>query len=299
MTSWPRATSVVPRGLLFDISTQRILEADLRASQKLEAIGRLASGIAHEINTPVQFVGDNVTFLGEAFTSLASLIEKYRDLVGTRPDICAAEEVADLSFILSNVPDTLKSSADGLHRIATIVRSMKEFAHPDRKQKVHVDLNANIRSTLTIARNEYKLVAETSTDFGALPAVLCHPGEINQVVLNMIVNAAHAIGEVVSDGMLGKITLTTRVDGEHAVITIGDTGAGIAPENRDRVFEPFFTTKEVGRGTGQGLALARSIIVDKHHGQISFESEPGVGTTFTIRLPIDAAAKSIMEHAAA
>ena len=290
---------VVRRGLLFDISTQRILEADLRASQKLEGIGRLASGIAHEINTPVQFVGDNVSFLKEAFGNITALIAKYRAIVGMTPEIRDAEEAADLSFLLDNVPDTLESSAEGLHRIATIVRSMKEFAHPDRKQKERVDLNTNIESTLTIARNEYKLVADVITDLAALPMVLCHPGEINQVVLNMIVNAAHAIGDVVSEGRRGKITVTTRVDGDDVIITIGDTGGGIAPEHHDRVFEPFFTTKEVGRGTGQGLAIARSIVIDKHHGQISFESELGVGTTFTIRLPIDVDARSAVKQAAA
>ena len=282
---------VTRRGLLFDISTQRMLEGELRAAQKLEGIGRLASGIAHEINTPVQFVGDNVAFFAESFQKVSVLLEKYRDATAANPEMRAAEEAADLEFILANAPDALKSSVDGLERIATIVRSMKEFSHPDRKQKVRVDLNANIQSTLTIARNEYRHVADVSTDFGALPPVLCHPGEINQVILNLIVNAAHAIGDVSrSSGKLGKITVRTVREGTNAHITIGDTGAGIAPENRDRLFEPFFTTKQVGQGTGQGLAISRSIVHDKHHGQISFESEVGVGTTFSIRLPLDAEA---------
>jgi two-component system NtrC family sensor kinase len=171
--------------------------------------------------------------------------------------------------------------------VATIVRSMKQFAHPDRGEMSEVDLNEAIQTTLTIARNEYKYVADVETDLGELPRVTCHIGEINQAVLNIVVNSAHAIADVISgtEGR-GVIAVRTRRDGDAAVISIRDTGGGIPDTVRDRIFEPFFTTKEVGRGTGQGLAIAHSVVVEKHGGQLTFETVAGEGTTFTIRLPI-------------
>jgi len=201
-----------------------------------------------------------------------------------------AEKTADIDYIMENAPPAIESSIDGLGRIATIVRSMKEFAHPDHGEKKFADLNQAIRSTLVIARNEYKYVAEIDTQFGELPAVPCYLGEINQVVLNLLVNASHAISDVVKDsGNLGKITVCTRIDGDTVEISIGDTGTGIPVAARDKVFDPFFTTKEVGKGTGQGLAIAHSVVVNKHGGTLHFETETGKGTTFFIRLPLDAA----------
>ncbi|MDP9097927.1 MAG: ATP-binding protein, partial [Verrucomicrobiota bacterium] len=176
---------------------------------------------------------------------------------------------------------------EGLGRVATIVRSMKQFAHPDQAQKTEADLNQAIQSTIVIANNEFKYVALLETDYGDLPPVQCFLGEINQVVLNLLVNAAHAIGDVVKDtGGLGKLTVRTRRDGNEVEIAISDTGTGIPEAARSKIFDPFFTTKEVGKGTGQGLALARSIIVNKHGGTIRFETG-GNGTTFFIRLPIE------------
>jgi len=201
-----------------------------------------------------------------------------------------AEKTADLDYVLENAPLAIESSIEGLRRIATIVRSMKEFAHPDQGEKKHADLNQAIRSTLVIAHNEYKYVAEMDTQFAELPAVPCYLGEMNQVILNLLVNAAHAIADVVKDsGALGKITVRTRLDGDAVEISIRDTGAGIPEGARDRIFDPFFTTKEVGKGTGQGLAIARSVVVNKHGGTIRFETECGKGTTFFIRLPLDTA----------
>jgi len=190
---------------------------------------------------------------------------------------------------MENAPLAIESSIEGLGRIATIVRSMKEFAHPDQGEKKFVDLNQAIRSTLVVARNEYKYVAEVDAQYGELPAVPCYLGEFNQVVLNLLVNASHAIADVVKDsGSLGKLTVRTRVDGDSVEISIGDTGTGIPEAARVKIFDPFFTTKEVGKGTGQGLAIARSVIVNKHGGTLWFETECGKGTTFFIRLPIDA-----------
>jgi signal transduction histidine kinase len=284
------------RGLMLDISELRRLGRELAAAQKLESVGRLAAGVAHEINTPVQFVSDNVQFVGQSMTDIAAVIHAYRNLrqaVQSTGDIEGAtrlaeeaEKAADLDYIMQNVPLALDSSVEGLGRIATIVRSMKEFAHPDQAQKTFADLNQAIRSTLVIAHNEYKYVAELDTQFGDLPPVECYLGEINQVVLNLVVNAAHAISDVVKDtGKLGKLTVRTRLDGDGIEISIGDTGTGIPETAREYIFDPFFTTKEVGKGTGQGLAIARSVVVNKHGGTLRFETECGKGTTFHIRLP--------------
>jgi two-component system, NtrC family, sensor kinase len=294
------AGSKVLRGLMLDITEVRRLGRELAAAQKLESIGRLAAGVAHEINTPVQYVSDNVEFVRTSMAEVAAVIQAYRDLkdaTQSSGDVVAAvriadeaEKAADLDYILQNAPLALDSSIEGLGRIATIVRSMKEFAHPDQGQKTLADLNQAIRSTLVVAHNEFKHVAELRTQFGDLPAIPCFLGEINQVVLNLLVNASHAISDVVKDsGSLGKLDVRTRLDGKEVEISISDTGTGIPESARDKIFDPFFTTKEVGKGTGQGLAIARSVIVNMHGGTLRFESECGKGTTFFIRLPINAA----------
>jgi signal transduction histidine kinase len=298
------------RGLMLDVSELRRLGRELSAAQKLESVGRLASGVAHEINTPVQFVSDNVEFVRSAMNDVAAVIRAYRDLthavladgdISTAARLAGeAETAADLDYVMQNVPSALSSSLEGLGRIATIVRSMKEFAHPDQAEKTLADLNKAIRSTLVIAHNEYKYLAELSTEFGDLPLVPCYLGEINQVILNLIVNAAHAISDVVQDtGILGKITVRTRLDGNAVEISIGDTGTGIPEAARDKIFDPFFTTKAVGKGTGQGLAIAHSVVVKKHEGTLRFATECGKGTTFFIRLPVGAAAAELLEKVAA
>jgi signal transduction histidine kinase len=289
----------VLRGMMIDVTDQRRLENDLAQAQKLESVGRLAAGVAHEINTPVQFVSDSVHFVREAMDDLSEIVDKYRELrqaTEQGADVAAAakaaeeaEDDADLDYILENAPVALDRARDGLGRVAAIVRSMKEFAHPDRKEMSQSNLNQAIESTLVIASNEYKYVAEVETDLApGLPLVNCYAGEINQVVLNLIVNASHAIGDVVKDtGNKGKIRVATRVVGEQVEIALSDTGKGIPVEVRERIFDPFFTTKEVGKGTGQGLAIARTVIVEKHGGTLHFETEVGRGTTFYIRLPIN------------
>jgi PAS domain S-box-containing protein len=284
------------RGITFDVTERKKLELELRQAQKLEAVGRLAAGVAHEINTPIQFIGDSIQSIEDGIKELTHLTERYRALLRRADgrdahellaDAARAENEADLAYLLESLPAALDRSRDGVGRVATIVRSMKEFAHPDRKEMSAVDLNRAIQSTLVIARGEYKYVADVVTELGDLPLVTCHPGEINQAVLNIVVNAAHAIGDVVKGtGNRGRITVRTRQEGEAVVVSISDTGGGIPEAVQQRIFEPFFTTKEVGKGTGQGLAVARSVIRDKHGGDLHFESEPGVGTTFVIRLPI-------------
>ncbi|HSS01954.1 MAG TPA: AAA family ATPase [Kofleriaceae bacterium] len=279
------------------------IEAELRLAQKLESVGRLAAGIAHEINTPVQFVSDSITFMRDALPSLIDTIAKYRELaavVDGGGDAAAAaaaaravEDEADVDYALSNAPGALEAALVGLGRVTTIVRSMKDFAHRDRGEKTLVDLNRAVESTLMIAANECKYVADVHTALAELPPVRCNGGEINQAVLNLVINAAHAIRDVVGDtGSRGKITVATRQDGSEVEIAISDTGTGIPPAVRDKIYDPFFTTKEVGRGTGQGLAIVRSVVVDKHGGSLRFDTETGVGTTFYIRLPIGDAVES-------
>ncbi len=279
-----------------DITERRVLESQLRQAQKLEGIGQLAAGIAHEINTPTQFVADNLTFLRDSWKSAYELLQLYRsslrDSAGALPAGVAdaldeAETKCDLEFIAAEVPRAIDQSLDGSRRVAKIVRAMKEFSHPDSADKTAADLNKAIESTITVARNEWKYVAEIQTDFDeTLPPVVCYPGDINQVILNLVVNAAHAIKEHVKNNEKGRITIRTRMRGDIAEISVSDTGTGIPEAIHTRVFDPFFTTKEVGRGTGQGLSLAHTVVVKKHSGKIWFETEIGRGTTFFIHLPI-------------
>jgi signal transduction histidine kinase/HAMP domain-containing protein len=298
------------RGLMQDVTEMRRLERELAAAQKLESIGRLAAGVAHEINTPLQFVTDNVQFVRTGIDDLKSVVAAYRSLQtaaaggdGVAAAVRAAqdaEQAADLDYLLENTPLAIGDAVGGLQRITTIVRSMKEFAHPDQAQKACADLNHAITSTLVVAHNEYKYVANLETDFEELPLVMCHLGEINQVVLNLVVNAAHAIADVVRDtGALGTITVRTRRIGPQVEISIADTGGGIPESVREKIFDPFFTTKEVGKGTGQGLAIARTVVVKKHQGSLRFESEMGVGTTFYIHLPINSPTEAEDGEAAA
>lgn len=280
-----------------DITERRTLESQLRHAQKLEGIGQLAAGIAHEINTPTQFVTDNLTFLRDAWNSAYELVQRYRSVVrdaadqlppGTAAQLQHAEQTSDLDFIIAEVPRAIDQSLEGAQRVAKIVRAMKEFSHPDSAEKTATDLNQAIASTITVARNEWKYVSEVVKEFDKnLPAVVCYPGDINQVVLNLLVNAAHAIKEKISEGEKGQITVRTRMRGDRVEISVTDTGNGIPETIRGRVFDPFFTTKEVGKGTGQGLALAYTVVVKKHGGRIWFETEVGKGTSFFITLPVN------------
>jgi predicted ATPase/signal transduction histidine kinase len=297
------AGNLVLRGMILDQTKRKQLEMELQQAQKLESVGRLASGIAHEINTPIQFVHDSVHFIREAMSDLAGVVTQYRQLCTAltgdphwEPQAAAlrrAEEAADVDYILENAPPAIERSLDGLGRVAAIVRSMKEFAHPDGGSQAPADINKAIENTLIIARNEYKYVAVLTSELGELPKVVCHLGELSQVVLNIVVNAAHAIADVVrGSGEKGGITVRTWRDADEAVIAIGDTGGGIPENVRDRIFDPFFTTKEVGRGTGQGLAIAHAVVVAKHGGTLTFETTIGVGTTFFVRLPVSGKPKA-------
>ncbi|WP_164842626.1 two-component system sensor histidine kinase NtrB [Actinoplanes solisilvae] len=270
-----------------DISERQRLELGLRHAQKLESVGRLAAGIAHEINTPMQFIGDNVRFLDESFTELLTLTAEIRERLGASDeDLTRRMLDLDLDFLLEEAPAAIRQTLEGVERVAMIVRAMKAFGHPGSDTKSPADLNEAIQNAVVVAANEIRLVAEVRTDLAELPPVLCHIGDINQTVLNLLINAAHAI-DAAGRGR-GEIRVSTRREGHEVVIEVADTGTGVPPEIADKLFDPFFTTKQVGQGTGQGLPLIRSLVVDRHQGSISFTSEPGVGTIFTVRLPVDA-----------
>jgi PAS domain S-box-containing protein len=272
-------------GTGFDITERKAAEERLSSMDRHESIGRLAAGVAHEINTPIQYLNDSVSFVREGVQELLEFIDLLRANTTHEPDPDAVENVEELR---RDLPPALSRMAEGLSRIAEIVRSMKAFSHADTDEISQVDINDAIRNTLVVARSEYKLVADVETEFGDLPKVTCHGGQINQVLLNLIVNAAQAIADVVRGTMArGKITVRTRAEEDSVVIEIQDTGGGIPENIRSRIFDPFFTTKEVGRGTGQGLSIARTVIVKGHKGGLHFTTEGGKGTTFIVRLPLD------------
>ncbi|GAU08757.1 hybrid sensor histidine kinase/response regulator [Desulfoplanes formicivorans] len=292
---------VAQRSLLLmgaDITERLNLETQLSHARKLESVGQLAAGIAHEINTPTQYISDNTHFFKDSFEDIREVVGAYRQLFDAcaerdvepalREHIEEALEEADWEFLEEEIPQAIDQSLEGLERVADIVRSMKDFSHPGTKEKTVTDINRALASTITVSRNVWKYVADLEENFDeALPPITCLPGEINQVFLNLITNAAHAIGDKVGDGSQGKgrITVTTRHDDAWVDVLIADTGAGIPEHIAHRVFDPFFTTKEVGRGTGQGLNICRMIVVEKHGGEIDFTTRPGEGTTFVVRLP--------------
>jgi two-component system NtrC family sensor kinase len=282
--------------LYSEMQERERMAMERRLAQKLEAVGRLAAGIAHEINTPIQYIGDGVMFLQSAQADHERLLAAYRQafarVAAGKPvsaaleSIKEAEAAADLEFLRIEVPKAFERTLEGIERVASIVRAMKEFAHPDSNEHNPSNLNHAIETTLIVAHNEYKYSATIETQLGAIPEVNCNVGELNQVFLNLIVNAAQAIEDAGKDASSGRITVTTSAIRDGVIISIADNGCGIPEENLERIFDPFFTTKAVGRGTGQGLAIARSIVTEKHRGSIDVQSTVGLGTRFIIRLPV-------------
>jgi len=266
-----------------------------RQGQRLEALGQLAAGVAHEINTPMQFISDNVHFLRDGFHGVLLVLDRLRAVrdaarvgpvvAGLLAEVDQAEAAADLDYLTSRLDRAFARTLEGIDRVSGIVTAMKVFAHP-RNELAEVDINQVLTTTLTVARNEYKYVADVVTDLGVLPIVLAHAGDLNQAFLNLLVNAAHAIVDADDRrGQRGTITVRTRHDGDHVVVEIADTGCGIPEHIRPRIFDPFFTTKEPGRGTGQGLAITQAVIA-RHSGQLGFDTQVGLGTTFRVRLPV-------------
>ncbi len=290
-----------PPGFLLlgaDISERRLLEEQAGRSNRLEAIGELAAGVAHEINTPTQLVGSNLRFLGQQLPPVLEFVDQavtfnraVNDGLATAAMVRALEKAADaahLAYFKQEAPQAIEQSLEGIERISRIVGAMRFFSHPGTDHKEMANLNQIIENALALSRNEWKNVAEIQTRFqDDLPNVECLPGELSQVVLNLIINAVHAIEDagLQEGGRNGVITITSREEEEMIEIRIADNGTGIPEKVRSRIFDPFFTTKDVGRGTGQGLAIAHAVIVKKHAGTIEFETEVGQGTTFIIRLP--------------
>jgi len=282
-----------------DVTELALMETQLRQAQKLESIGQLAAGIAHEINTPIQYVGDNLRFLEDSFDGILQVIdyltEKSQGVTSNQDREKVLEYLLeqikelDFDFLRDEIPGAIRQSIEGSERVAKIVGAMKEFSHPGTNEKVAVDINKSIQSTITVARNEWKYVSDVHTDFETgMMMVPCLQADLNQVILNIIVNAAHSIEEKIGDSpdTKGTITIKTYEESDYAVIELSDTGKGIPQGNIQRIFDPFFTTKDVGKGTGQGLTIAHNVIVEKHGGEIEVESEEGSGTTFTIKLPL-------------
>ncbi len=283
--------------LIQDRTGRQQLEAQLRHAQKMESVGQLAAGIAHEINTPIQFVGDNLRFLGNSFEE----IERHLQLLdgGSSKDAGQAvvnqerkqkDQLAqskDLDFVRAEIPQAIEQSIVGIERVATIVQAMKEFSHPGSASPTAVDVNNALKSTISVSRSEWRYVADLRTEFDEdLPIISGHVGDLSQAFLNIIVNAAHAI-EANTDLDKGEIVISTKTKAGFVLVEISDNGCGISETDLPRVFEPFYTTKEVGKGTGQGLSVVHSVIVDKHNGKIEVDSHLGRGTKLTVLLPIE------------
>jgi two-component system NtrC family sensor kinase len=280
-------------GIARDIGEQKARDAQSQQESKLESLGRLSAGLAHEINSPIQFVGDNARFLEEAYQELIRVVEVYRGLLDTsnpigwnerQERVREAEAGIDFDYLQKEIPSAVEQTLEGIDRVSTIVRAMKTFSHPGHKEQVPADLNEALAATVTVTRHQVSDVAELHLQLADLPPVRCNIADMNQVFLNLIVNAADAIEET---GQRGVITVSTAVDGEDAVIRIRDTGGGIPDDVRPKIFDPFFTTKDVGRGSGQGLPLARGVVQEGHGGSLTVDSVPGQGTTFTVRIPVD------------
>jgi signal transduction histidine kinase len=268
---------------------------------RLQMLGRLAQGIAHEINTPTQFIGDNTTFLresfAEAFALIGQLMAHLLEIQGMGGPAGEAAQKAldsmahsDLDYLGVEIPKAIQQSLEGVGRISNIVSAMKNFSHPAADVQTLTDLHHAINTTILVSQNEWKYSATLEVDFDVnLPRVPCFPCEVSQVVLNLIVNAAHAIGASptrAAAGAYGKIIVRTRLHPGEVEISVQDDGPGIPREIQQRIFEPFFTTKPAGMGTGQGLAIVHKIVVEHHGGWILFETAPGRGTTFRIFLPL-------------
>jgi two-component system, NtrC family, sensor kinase len=280
-------------GIVRDVGELKAREAELHRESKLESLGRLSAGLAHEINSPIQFVGDNARFLEEAYEELIRVVEVYRGLLDTtnpigwierQERVREVEAGIDFDYLEKEIPSAVAQTLEGIDRVATIVRAMKTFSHPGHKEQVPADLTEALEATVTVVRHQINDVADLRLDMADLPPVLCNIADLNQVFLNLVVNAADAIEET---GRRGLITVATAVDGTDVLIRVGDTGGGIPDDVRPKIFDPFFTTKDVGRGSGQGLALARGVVQEGHGGALTVDSVVGQGTTFTVRIPID------------
>jgi len=285
---------------------RELMEAERQLSQRLQAVGQLAAGIAHELNTPIQFAGDSLSFIEGGCTDLSDVLARYREaLLAEEPPslhvrralVEDAEADADLAYLEERLDVAFKRASEGLERIASVVRGLKTFDQAPEVRPGASDLNDAVEATLIVCHSAYAHVADVELDLGDLPPVAAAGADLNHVLLNLVVNAAHAIEDAVAGSMRrGVIAIRTTLEGETAVIEVRDSGCGIPADVRERVFEPFFTTKEVGRGTGQGLPIARTLMT-RHGGRIDFASTPSAGTTFRVEIPIHTAAIHSLGHA--
>ena len=282
---------------------RRLVQLHHLHAQKMESIGQLAAGVAHEMNTPIQYFGDNLRFIRDSFSDLSLILKSYYNYFQNNldegydhPKQNQFEQMwkeFDTEFLLKEIPKSIDQSLKGVSNLAHIVGAMKEFSHPGTDNKIPLDINSAIENTLTIARNEWKYIADISLDLDyKLPLVNCLPDEILQMLLNLVINACHAIEEKgLVSGQKGSINIATKeieLQGQKFVeLRLSDSGVGIPAEARNRIFEPFFTTKPVGKGTGQGLAIVHNVVIDKHSGQLHVESKENEGTTFVVCLPTD------------
>jgi PAS domain S-box-containing protein len=279
--------------LMDDITEKKHLEKAHQQSMYLESIGQLSAGIAHEINTPMQYISDNLNFLKDSFNDVAKAITHIkRSLLDKTLDEAKLDSIyeeADIEYLNKELPLAFGQTTDGVERVCSIVKAMKEYSHPNSEEKVATNINHCIESTITISKHTWKYHSDMEVILDPdLPEVMCHPGPFNEVILNIVVNAADAIRERVEEDDTidkGKITIETIKKESHAEIRISDTGGGIPKSIQEKIFDPFFTTKSVGKGTGQGLALSYSIIKERHNGELQFETVPGESTTFIIQLP--------------
>jgi PAS domain S-box-containing protein len=286
-------------GIGENITERKQMQVQLNHAQKMESIGQMAAGIAHEINTPLQYIGDNARFLRESFFDVLSLFKDYIQLVKNNKDSLICKEQLELiedkkknyelDYLVEEIPQAINQSLEGIDRVNKIVQALKEFSHPGSEEKRPSDINRAINTTLNVSRNEWKYIAEVVTNLDMeLPLVPCYLNDFNQVMLNLIINAVHTVKEKTKDDnpKSETISITTKMRGKWVEISVSDTGQGIPEDIQSKIFDPFFTTKEVGKGTGQGLAIVHAIVVKKHQGKIDFESEWGSGTTFRIQLPL-------------
>lgn len=281
-----------------DVTKQKSMQTQLDQALRMESVGQLAAGVAHEINTPMQYIGDNVRYVAKSMKKLENVFERLPELLDAevtterieeiREEVLGSIKLSKIKSTLVQIPDALNDSIEGVASVSKIVAAMKEFTHPGSDQKSEVCINHVLESTITVAKNEWKYVSEIETSFEKeICKIEALPSELNQAFLNIIVNASHAISDRVSAGDIAKgmIKISTSAAADHVLVTIEDNGGGIPAAVRDKVFEPFFTTKEVGKGTGQGLSVAFTVIKKKHGGNVSFTVEEGVGTTFMVKLP--------------
>jgi two-component system, NtrC family, sensor kinase len=280
----------------------RQLELEMMQNQKMESLGTLAGGVAHEINTPMQYIRDNLDFLGGNFDGMLALLREAEamlaqvrrgdgvcaDLQRRAADWSAQAQALDLNFLADETPQAIRQSCDGVERVCEIVRAIKLFSRADHPETAPESLEKLVANTLMVSRNQWKYVAEVITDVQPdMPQVHCHAGEISQVVLNLVINAVHAIEDKMGPaGAGGRIVVTLRAVGDKATVTVADNGAGIEPRHQGKIFDLFYTTKEPGRGSGHGLSICRTIVTRKHNGSLTFQTEVGVGTAFTVTLPI-------------